>query len=72
METYRLLSVKGDKTVVSDLRHAISVAIAMEADLMPAYGVQIEDADGETVADIQEGVNVLAVGDRLAAWWLRC
>lgn len=66
METYKLISVKGNRTLVCDLDHAISVAIAMEADLMPAYGVQIEDADGETVADIQEGVDVLALDDQLA------
>ena len=66
MEKYTLISVKGNKTLVCDLQHAIGVAIAMESELMPAYGVQIEDADGETVADIQEGVNCCEVYDQPA------
>jgi hypothetical protein len=61
MQKYTLVSVKGNKTLVCDLQHAIGVAIAMESELMPAWGVQIEDADGEIVADIQEGVNMTAV-----------
>jgi hypothetical protein len=61
MEKYTLVSVKGNKTLVCDLQHAIRAAIAMEAELMPAWGVQIEDADGETVAHIEEGVNVTAI-----------
>jgi hypothetical protein len=66
MEKYTLISVKGNKTLVCDLDHAIRVAIAMDNDLMPAYGVQVEDADGETVADIQDGVNCWETYDQPA------
>jgi hypothetical protein len=38
----------------------------MDNDLMPAYGVQVEDADGETVADIQDGVNCWETYDQPA------
>ena len=66
MEKYTLVSVKGNKTLVCDLQHAISVAIGFEAELMPAYGVQIENADGDTVAHIEDGVNCCETYDQPA------
>lgn len=52
---YRLISVKGNRTVTGDLAAATRAAIEMEAELQPAYGVTIETADGDTVAEIRDG-----------------
>lgn len=57
--TYKLLSTKGDREVEGTRADAIAAAIAMEADLQPAYGVTVE-IDGETVAEIRDGVDVYA------------
>lgn len=49
---YKLISTKGTREVEGTLEDAI----AMEADLQPAYGVTV-DLDGETVAEIRDGVD---------------
>jgi len=52
--TYTLISVKGTRTMEGTETEAIAAAIAMEAELQPAFGVTVE-LDGETVAEICDG-----------------
>jgi hypothetical protein len=59
---YKLISTKGTREVEGTQADAIAAAIAMEADLQPAYGVTVE-IDGETVAEIRDGVDVYADED---------
>lgn len=57
---YILRSVKGDRGVKGTLAHAVSAAVAMEADLQPAYGVTVE-RDGYTLATVIDGYHDLVV-----------
>jgi hypothetical protein len=52
MTTYTLISTKGNRTVEGTETEAIAAAQAMHDELQPAYGVTVEDEDGETVAEI--------------------
>ena len=56
---YSLFSETYNKVVYVTLDRAIAIAIAMESEMQPAWGVQIEDESGKTVADIQNGVDVV-------------
>lgn len=58
MSTYRLISVKGTRAFTGNQAAAVQAAIAMEDELQPAYGVTVEDADGNTVAEIRDGVDI--------------
>lgn len=58
MTTYTLTSAKGHRTIAGTQAEAIAAAIEMDDELQPAYGVTIEDADGETVAEIRDGAVV--------------
>ena len=59
MKTYTLISCKGSKTVRCNcVTQAIAKAVAMEAKLQPAFGVTVEDANGETMARIVDGEDV--------------
>jgi hypothetical protein len=55
-QTYRLISAKGTRTVEGTLEEAIAAAVRMEAELQPAYGVTVETAAGETVAEVRDGI----------------
>jgi hypothetical protein len=58
-QSYTLISAKGTATVKCDsLDGAIAKAVEMEARLQPAFGVTVEDADGNTVAEIRDGKNI--------------
>jgi hypothetical protein len=52
---YNLISTKGNRQFNGSLDAAIQSAIAMEAELQPAFGVTVEDAEGNTVAEIRDG-----------------
>lgn len=52
---YRLISTKGEQTVSGTQTEAIQAAIAMEQELQPAYGVTVEDEQGNTIAEIRDG-----------------
>lgn len=81
MSTYTLTSTKGSKTIDGDLADAFRAAIAMEADLQPAYGITI-DGDGRTFEcrdgqidvhadagnDSEDGI-VMLVDDELVIAW---
>lgn len=54
--TYKLITTKGTETVDGTFDEAVAAAIAMEDRLQPAFGVTVEDEDGETVAEIRDGV----------------
>lgn len=56
--TYNLISVKGDREFTGTREEAIAAAIAMEEELQPSFGVTVEDAAGETVAEIRDGVDM--------------
>ncbi len=59
MKTFKLISCKGNKTVSCNcVTEAIAKAAALEAKLQPAFGVTVEDADGETMARIVDGEDV--------------
>lgn len=55
---YRLVSVKSEQHVDGTKAEAIQAAIMMEQTLQPTYGVTVEDAQGNTVAEIQDGAVV--------------
>lgn len=55
MPTYRLISAKGTRTVDGEQADAVAAANAMDAELQPAYGVTVEDAAGNTVAEVIDG-----------------
>lgn len=57
MATYRFISTKGIREFTGTADEAIAAAKAMEAELQPAYGVTVE-LDGETVAEIRNGVDI--------------
>lgn len=64
-KTYTLTSVKGGREVRGTLLAAIEAAIAMEANLQPAFGLTVS-RDGEIVAEVIDGA---VDGRTLAAWW---
>lgn len=53
---YRLISTKGTRTMTGSEREAIAAAIEMDDELQPAYGVTVESEDGDTIAEIRDGV----------------
>lgn len=55
MKTYTISSVKGSKAVSGTAEEAIAAAVEMERDTQPAFGVTV-DIDGETVAEVRDGV----------------
>lgn len=58
--TYTLISCKGNKTVrCSSKAEAVAKAKQMECKLQPAFGVEVEDAQGKTIARIVDGEDVL-------------
>ena len=59
-EVFTLVSVKGTKKVIGTLADAIAAAIKLERQWRPAYGVEICNSGFETVADIRDGVDILA------------
>jgi hypothetical protein len=59
MKTYKLVSVKGNKTFKGTLADAIQAAIKMERRLQPSFGVHVEDASGDTMATIVDGEDVM-------------
>jgi len=56
MSMYKLISTKGTRTVEGTHDDAIRAAIKMERELMPLFGVSVEDEAGDTVAEIRDGV----------------
>lgn len=58
-ENYKLISTKGTREFFGTQDDAIKAAVAMEADLQPAFGVTV-DLDGETIAEIRDGVDTYA------------
>lgn len=60
MSTYELSSVKGGRMVEGGLADAMRAAVALEAELQPAYGVTI-GADGSTIATVANGAHDLVV-----------
>lgn len=50
---YTLRSCKGCKTVDGDLATAIAAAKEMDAELQPAFGIDIDDAEGNHVATVE-------------------
>lgn len=56
MHTYELSSMKGKKTIKAEnLEEAIEQAHEMERDLQPSMGVDIYDANGEKLANVEDG-----------------
>lgn len=55
LHNYRLISTKGTRAITGTEQDAIRAAIAMENELQPAFGVTIEDGDGETVTEVRDG-----------------
>ena len=64
--TYKLISTKGEREVEGTQEEAIAAAIAMDGELQPAYGVTVE-LDGETVAEIEDGVDTYTDDDNCSA-----
>jgi hypothetical protein len=54
MNEYRLISVKGTRTVTGTEQEAIQAAIAMEQELQPSFGVTVE-LHGSTVCEVRDG-----------------
>jgi hypothetical protein len=58
-QSYTLVSAKGMAIVkCGSLDEAIAKAVELEARLQPAFGVTVEDADGNTVAEIRDGKSI--------------
>lgn len=55
MTSYKLISTKGTKTIDGSETDAIAAAKIMEESLQPAFGVTVEDAEGDTVAEVRNG-----------------
>jgi hypothetical protein len=55
MNTYKLISVKGNETFTGKLAEAIQAAIKMDRRLQPSFGVTVESVDGDTLATIVDG-----------------
>lgn len=55
MTTYRVWSVKGSQMIDGTLEDAIAAAVAHEEEHQPAFGVEVEDDDGEVVARVSDG-----------------
>jgi hypothetical protein len=55
MIMFKLISTKCTRTVDGTIWQAVAAAIQMDADLQPAMGVTVEDAAGNTVADVEDG-----------------
>lgn len=47
--TYTILSVKARETFAGTHHQAIARAKAMDAELQPAFGTEVEDEDGITI-----------------------
>ena len=58
---YTLHSTKGQQQVDGTLAQAVVAALAMEAELQPAFGVTILDEDDDTLATIADGAHDLVV-----------
>ena len=52
--TYEIHSIKHSVHFSGELDAAIELAIAIDEEYHPAFGVQVEDADGGTVYDTEE------------------
>lgn len=52
---YKLITTKGSKEVDGTLAVAVKAAVRMERELQPSFGVTIEDAEGNTVAEVRDG-----------------
>jgi hypothetical protein len=53
---YTLISTKETRVIeAASESDAIKAAIKMEQELQPAWGVTVEDSDGDTVAEIRDG-----------------
>lgn len=77
MTTYRLVSVKGSKSIdCATLDEAIAAARRMDAELQPAYGVEIHNAVGDELVHFDgvrnaTGNEVAGVdGDRISMLWI--
>jgi hypothetical protein len=55
MSSFKLISVKGTRTFEGTAEQAIAAAKAMDEELQPAYGVSVEDDNGDTVAEVRDG-----------------
>ena len=53
--SYKLISVKGNRTVNGDIEDAIAAAKRMERDLQPSFGVTVCDEFEEVVAEVRDG-----------------
>ena len=65
MTTYTLTSTKASRELSGSLMAALEAAIALEAELQPAYGVTVT-RNGETIAEVLDGT---VDGRDPAAWW---
>lgn len=54
MTTYTIISCKARETVTGTLADAIAAARRMDAEYQPAFGVTVEDEDGQTVFECNE------------------
>lgn len=63
--TYKLISTKGTRQVTGTQADAVRAAVAMCRELRPSYGVTIANADGKTVAEVDEDAEgeIVAVGE---------
>ena len=53
MSTYKLISTKGTQEFVGTEAEAIEAARKMQDKLQAAFGVSVEDEDGNTVAEVE-------------------